>query len=185
MRNNCANCSYGNDGKINGTEHCCWKHYKETDFHAPESGCDEWEPIPKPVCCRDGCLLLHTDFGDRYTPPSAECVKSDDDFAALNIEPSVSEYDLNYDPEKIPDCPFYINADTVENLFWDMHIGERLIADDFCCMPADERTELEEHLAHCITPEWQKAHRDIMGFSSPLADLYETLGFYNEQEDDK
>ena len=33
-----------------------------------------------------------------------------------------------------------------------------------------------------LDPDWQKAHRE-MGFLSPLADVYEALGFYDETED--
>ena len=33
-----------------------------------------------------------------------------------------------------------------------------------------------------LDPDWHKAHRE-MGFLSPLADVYEALGFYDETED--
>lgn len=35
-----------------------------------------------------------------------------------------------------------------------------------------------------LDPDWQKAHRE-MGFLSPLADVYEALGFYDETEEDR
>lgn len=34
---------------------------------------------------------------------------------------------------------------------------------------------------HALDPEWQRVHKQ-MGFISPLADLYEALGFYDEKE---
>ncbi len=36
--------------------------------------------------------------------------------------------------------------------------------------------------ARALTPEWQYQHR-AMGFISPLADLYESLGFYDNEEE--
>lgn len=44
---------------------------------------------------------------------------------------------------------------------------------------AEAMRELNSYLPNITDPAWQKAHRE-MGFISPLADIYEELGVYDE-----
>lgn len=40
---------------------------------------------------------------------------------------------------------------------------------------------MDDLYRRALDPEWQRVHKQ-MGFSSPLADLYEALGFYDEED---
>ena len=70
------------------------------------------------------------------------------------------------------------SADAIEDLqsmlnraigFWD---SEEL---------AQEMRSLNSFMPDVCDPAWQKAHKE-MGFLSPLADIYEMMGVYDEEE---
>lgn len=94
--------------------------------------------MDEPVCvrCYDDCYWLRDDFGDRYTPPSSECVKEYKAFEDLNIEPCYGERDET----ECPDCPFYLNYDRIVQMESEYHIGEPVTtnADDFRAMSDEE-----------------------------------------------
>lgn len=43
---------------------------------------------------------------------------------------------------------------------------------------------MDDLYSRMLDPEWQRQHKQ-MGFISPLADLYEALGFYDEEDPEK
>ena len=74
---------------------------------------------PTPVRCRDCCHWARDDWGDEYTPPSMECEK-DDCFESLNLDPCYGERD----DVDVPDCPFYLNQEQIEQMVADYHVYE-------------------------------------------------------------
>lgn len=56
----------------------------------------------------------------------------------------------------------------------DMCEGRPCCGDCDECEEGEEMNALNDLYVRALDPEWQRAHR-AMGFSSPIADLYDTL----------
>ena len=106
------------------------------------------EPIG--VRCYDDCYWIREDFGDRYTPPSSECGKDYKAFEDLNIDPCYSERSET----ECPDCPFYINYDTIVQMDSEYHSGEPFTQRDSLSSKSDE--ELAEWIARQTTDGGKK-----------------------------